>query len=204
MKKVLLSAVAIFAFGFANAQEVKFGAKAGLNISTITGGYLSGTSKTGFHVGGLAEIKLNDKFAIQPELLYSTKGASYNFFGFGFGVNEKEDITLSYIDLPIMAKYFVIERLSIEAGPQIGFLMAAKGPKYNEVNDTTDPKGDVKDAYNSTDFGFNIGAGYELKQGIMFQARYSLGLSDISKSIADEINYKDKNAAFQVSVGYKF
>ena len=62
MKKLLLTAAAVFAFGFANAQEVKFGVKAGLNINTITGGYLSGTSKVGFHVGGLAEIKLSDKF----------------------------------------------------------------------------------------------------------------------------------------------
>lgn len=204
MKKLLLTAAAVFTFGFANAQEVKFGVKAGLNINTITGGYLSGTSKVGFHVGGLAEIKLSDKFAIQPELLLSTKGASYNYYGYGFGNAGEEDIALTYIDMPVMAKFFVIERLSIEAGPQIGFLMSAKGLKYNENTDTYDAKGDIKDNFNSTDFGFNVGAGYELNNGVMFQARYTIGLSDITKEEAGEINYDDKNVGFQLSVGYKF
>ena len=91
-KKVLLTAVAIFAFGFANAQEVKFGVKAGLNMSTVQGGYYSGAVKPGFHIGGLAEIKLNDKFAIQPELLYSLKGSDYNaglgLFGISLGLDK--------------------------------------------------------------------------------------------------------------------
>lgn len=93
MKKIILSVVAIFAFGFSNAQEVKFGAKAGLNLSTITGGNLSGGSRVGFHVGGLAEIGLTEKFAVQPELLLSMKGASYDSFGaFGFDVTPAADV----------------------------------------------------------------------------------------------------------------
>ncbi|RZJ55928.1 MAG: PorT family protein, partial [Flavobacterium sp.] len=38
---------------------------------------------------------------------------------------------LSYLNVPIMAKYYVIEKLSLEAGPQIGFLLSAK----NQVDD---------------------------------------------------------------------
>lgn len=216
MKKLFLSFAAILAFGFSNAQEVKFGAKAGLNVTTITGGVLSGSTKVGFHVGGLAEVSLNEKFAIQPELLLSTKGASFDSFGFGgfedFGVPNSADVSLTYIDLPIMAKYYVIEGLSVEAGPQLGFLMSAKGLKYDDVTDTYDDKGDVKDEYKSIDLAFNIGAGYKLSNGIMFQARYSLGLSDISEDVAaneDDFfgistNYKEKNNGFQISVGYQF
>ena len=36
MKKVLFAAVAVFAFGVSNAQEVKFGAKVGANLSTMS------------------------------------------------------------------------------------------------------------------------------------------------------------------------
>lgn len=213
MKKIILSVVAIFAFGFSNAQEVKFGAKAGLNLSTITGGNLSGGSRVGFHVGGLAEIGLTEKFAVQPELLLSMKGASYDSFGaFGFDVTPAADVNLTYIDLPIMAKYYVIEGLSVEAGPQVGFLMSAKGLTYDDVTDTYDEKGDVKDGYKSIDVAFNIGAGYKLKNGIMFQARYSLGLTDVSEapSVVDpediftNVDYKEKNNVFQISVGYQF
>ena len=198
MKKIILSAIAVLAFGLTNAQGVKFGVKAGLNVTTITGGELSASSKVGFHVGGLVEFKLTDKFAVQPELLFSTKGAKADFGGFTFEQN------LSYIDLPIMVKYFVMEGLSIEAGPQVSFLMSAKG-KADGVSV------DNKKEFSSTDFGFNIGAGYELTSGLFFQARYNLGFSDISKAPPVDpdfpefsINYKEKNNGFQVSVGYKF
>lgn len=192
MKKVFLSIVAILAFGFMNAQTVKFGVKAGLNVSTITGGYYSGGSKVGFHVGGLAEIGINEKFAIQPELLYSMRGASYSFIG----VDEK--LNLSYVELPVIVKYYVIEGLSIEAGPQVGFLTSAQAKADGDSED-------VKDGYKSVDYGFNIGAGYKLKNGIMFQARYNLGLADISDDgDGTGVSYSEKNNAFQVSVGYQF
>jgi hypothetical protein len=197
MKKLLLSVAAVMAFATASAQEVKFGVKAGLNMSSIQGGYYSGAIKPGFHIGGLAEIKLNDKFAIQPELLYSLKGSDYNA-GLGlFGINLGLDkINLSYVDLPIIVKYFPIEHLSVEAGPNVSFLTSAKSVGSSSV--------DVKDNYNTVDYGMNIGAGYELKQGILFQLRYNLGLSDISKTATGATKYSEKNTGFQVSVGYKF
>ena len=196
MKKVFLSIVAILAFGFTNAQTVKFGVKGGLNVTTITGGELSASSKVGFHVGGLAEIKFGEKFAVQPELLYSTKGAKSNY-DFGFGGGDLEN-NLSYIDLPVMVKYFVIEGLSIEAGPQVSFLIDAN-QKFDGESE------DIKEFMNTVDFGFNIGAGYALPNGLMFQARYNLGLMDISKEEDGAFtNYDEKNNGFQISVGYMF
>lgn len=192
MKKIILSIVAVLAFGFSNAQEVKFGAKAGLSVTTVTGGEFSAGSKVGFHVGGLAEIKFGEKFAIQPELLYSTKGASYSLFGLDQKVNY------SYIDIPVMVKYYVIENLSIEAGPQVGVLMSAKA-------ETDGESVDIKDDSKGIDFGFNIGAGYKLSNGIMFQARYCLGLADVSEDVEGAVvNYNEKNNGFQISVGYQF
>lgn len=209
MKKVLLSAIAIFAFGFSNAQQVKFGVKAGLNISSLNGGdsyYGSYGTKVGFHIGGLAEIKINDKFSIQPELLYSLKGTDLSYgYGYGYyGYGTSNKLNLSYIDIPVMVKFYPIQRLSAELGPNVAFLMSAKGLKYDAATGTTDTTGDIKDNYNTVDFGMNIGAGYELKQGIMFQLRYNIGLSDVSKSQNLQKNYTDKNAVIQLSVGYKF
>ena len=192
MKKIILTVVTVLAFGFANAQDVKFGVKGGLNFTNVTGGQFSGTSKVGFHVGGLAEIKFTDKLAIQPELLFSTKGANYNLMG------STSTVNLSYIDIPVMVKYFVIDKLSIEVGPQISLLTSAKRKDPSETVD-------IKEFTNKTDFGLNIGAGYELKGGILLQARYYLGLSDLSKAEPDgEVSYKDKNSGLFLSVGYKF
>ena len=168
MKKLLLTAIAVFALGNVNAQEVKFGVKAGLNLSNINGDDVSdNNSRFSFHVGGLAEIKLADKFAIQPELVYSVQGTKFDTGG-------SDDLVydLQYVNLPIMFKYYVAEKFSLEAGPQIGFLTTAKVKLGDESED-------VKDMFKSTDFGFNLGLGYNITENISAGLRYNLGLSNI-------------------------
>src|SRR5690606_10497575 len=101
-----------------------------------------------------------------------------------------------YISLPVLAKYTIFEGFSVEAGPQIGFLISAK------LEDE-----DVKDGYKSVDFGLTGGAEYELPMGVFFQARYYAGLS----SVVEEVEIFDGtysvdyfNNMFQLSVGYRF
>jgi len=186
MKKIILSAVAIFTLSVVSAQNVKFGVKAGLNSSTFTGDTDDDTkSKIGFNLGGFAEIKISDKFAVQPELLYSTQGAKF----------DEGSTTLGYINIPVMAKFFVAESLSLEAGPQIGFLTSAKS-KFDGVSV------DVKDELKSVDFGLNFGLGYDFTPNVYAGFRYNLGLSNIvdAKGDDDEI----KNSVLSLSIGYKF
>ena len=179
MKKVLLTVAAVMAFGLMNAQEVKYGAKAGLNMSNF-GGDAEGTDmKVGFQVGGFAEIKVSDKFAVQPELDFD-----------GTTVTEN----LNYIVVPVMAKYFAAEKFSIEAGPQIGFLMSAKAKADGESVD-------IKDEFNSTDFGLNVGFGYDFTENIGVGLRYTAGLSNIAKDSGD---FKVNNTNIALTVGYKF
>ncbi|MES2573566.1 MAG: porin family protein [Bacteroidota bacterium] len=182
MKKIILSAVAVLAFGFANAQDVKFGAKAALNVSNLDGD-IDGSSLIGFQVGGFAEIKFSEKFAIQPELVYSTQGAKTEAFG------PEVDIKLAYINIPVLAKYYVAKSFSVEAGPQVGFLLSA------DVDGE-----DVKDIFSSTDFGIAAGLGYDFTENLSAGVRYYLGLSNaLDVSGADS-----KNSVLAVSVGYKF
>jgi opacity protein-like surface antigen len=207
MKKILLSAVAIMALGTAaQAQDMSFGVKAGLNIANVGGDAETAGSRMGLHIGGLAEFKLSETFAIQPELLYSMQGAKMEFVDFNEETfaftTEEEDLKLDYLIIPIMGKYYVTESLSIEAGPQIGFLMSAK------AGDT-----DVKDGYEGVDFGINGGLGYALEGGLFFQARYYLGLTSIVKEVEvpefegfdiEVPEVKAQNNVLSVSVGYKF
>ena len=63
MKKLLLmTAVAVFGFLNINAQEVKFGAKAGVNFATLGGDVEDADGITSFHVGAVAEISISEKF----------------------------------------------------------------------------------------------------------------------------------------------
>lgn len=187
MKKILLTAFAVAAFGVAQAQEeMSFGAKAGLNIANLGGDAETDGSLMGFHVGGVAEFPISENFSVQPEVLYSMQGAKYEFLG------EEADLKLSYINVPILAKYYIMEGLSLEVGPQVGFLMSAKAEDE-----------DVKDGYKSIDFGLNGGVGYKTEMGLFFQARYYAGLSSINEEV-DGMDYKETNNVISFSVGYKF
>jgi opacity protein-like surface antigen len=184
MKKIIFAAAAVFAFGLTNAQETRFGAKGAVNFSNFGGDSEDTDMKVGFAIGGFAEVKLSDKFAVQPELLYSILGA------------KEGDVSanLNYIVIPVMAKYFVADQFSLEAGPQLGILMSAKATDG-------DNSADIKDGFNTTDFGFNFGAGYDVTEDINIGLRYSLGLSNILKDSGD---FKSNNTNIALSFGYKF
>ena len=122
MKKLILcAAIAAFGLSNVNAQEVKFGAKAGVNFANLSGDDADDLdSRTSFHIGGVVNIGISEKFAVQPELVYSSQGAKGNFEGVDV------DYNFDYINVPVLAKFTVAEGFSIEAGPQVGFLMSAK------------------------------------------------------------------------------
>ena len=176
MKKVLfVTAVAVFGWLNVNAQEVKFGAKGGLNFAFVTGDNINKLDPiSDFHAGILAEISISEKFSFQPELLYSGQGSKIN---------------LTYINLPLLGKYYLTKGFSIEAGPQIGYLLSAK-------NGSTD----VKNSYKSIDLGASLGASYTLNNRFIFSARYNLGLSNIND--VSGLSDKNRNGVFQLSIGY--
>lgn len=193
MKKVILAA---FVLGTCTAalaqQQLKFGPKAGVNFANLSG-VDNAEMKTGFHVGAVAEIKFNEKFSIQPEVVYSAQGAKANIG------NIQGKVNLDYINVPILAKYYIVDGFSVEAGPQIGFLVKAEG---KGTVDNVSVTNDIKDNFKSTDFGLGFGLAYDLPIGMFVNARYNLGLSDIrnNTSSGDAI----KNNVIQVGIGYKF
>ncbi len=194
MKKILVFAVlASFSF-FGNAQEesIRFGAKAGLNLANVKGDNENTDMRTSFHVGALAEIPISEKFAFQPELLYSSQGNKVDESDF------ESTTKLDYLQVPLMGKFYVAEGLSLQAGPQVGFLLAANSEGEDNGVDFDE---DVKDQLKTIDFGLNLGAGYQLDMGVFFDARYNLGLSNI---LDDSGDLSVQNSVFQFSVGYKF
>lgn len=192
MKKIFLVAIAVMAFGFTNAQQTRFGIKGGLNVSTLTGEYEDDTkSLVGFHVGGFAEIKVIERLAIQPELLFSAQGARFEGIG-----NDKYDAKLNYLNIPVLAKFYVTKQFTVEAGPQIGFLLSAKIEGE-----------DAKDFYKSADFGFNFGAGYNFTDNFSAGIRYTVGVSGVYDNNNEDLeDYIDssKNSNLALFLGYKF
>ncbi|MBW4361335.1 porin family protein [Flavobacterium taihuense] len=205
MKKIILAAVAVLVFGFTNAQKAQFGIKGGLNVANqiySEDGAPSPSSIIGFHIGGFVEVKMSDKFSIQPEVLYSTQGSKFdmNVDYNGTNYNTEDVFKLSYINIPIMFKYYAAERFSLEAGPQIGFLTSSKldvtvlGQSVSQ---------NAKDLFESVDFGLNIGAGFDFTKNFSAGVRYNFGLANVAKTEGGD-DSTVKNGVFSVSLGYKF
>lgn len=187
MKKTILVTVFLVALSVnMQAQLVKFGIKGGVNYANQTGSDITVNSTnyktsaiTSYHAGLIAEIKLVDSFAIQPELLYSTQGATYK--------NAVEEFRneLGYLSIPVLAKINLNKFVSLEVGPQASFLLSERN------------NFDVKDA-NTFDFAVVGGLGLNITKNIFIQGRYGLGLTDASKDA------QVKNSVVQVSAGIKF
>ncbi|MBF6607252.1 MAG: PorT family protein [Flavobacterium sp.] len=194
MKRITLSIVLLLSLSFANAQDdkgVRFGLKAGLNLANIGGDMEHSSMKAGFHIGGLAEIMLTENFALQPELVFSMQGTKYEYSSPVLDVDE--NIDLAYLNIPLMAKYYVTDAFNIHAGPQIGFLMSAKFGGE-----------DVKERYKSFDFGFGIGTGYNFRENFGIEARYNAGMVNIAAEQDGGGDYKESNSVIQLSFLYKF
>jgi opacity protein-like surface antigen len=215
MKKTIFLMASIFTL-VSYGQDIKYGAKLGLNISSVSGDVSDAKPLIGVHLGGFAEIAINEKFAIQPELLFSTQGAKteYSESDVDFGSYSEESTTkLNYLNVPVLAKYYVAEKFALLAGPQFGFLLSAKEDysvteTFEGVTDSYSESYDAKDFYNSFALSFNIGASYSFTDKIFVDARYNLGLSSIAKDFTDEFgdsySANIKNNVIQFSVGYKF
>lgn len=204
MKKTLLIiALTLGTIVSTQAQEdgIRFGAKAGLNLASISGdGTDDLSTRTALHAGALVEIPISDKFAFQPELLFSAQGAKFDFSDQGF--TDESTFRLSYLNVPLMGKFYVAEGFSIQAGPQIGFLLSAKDVGEDSFNGEYED--DIKDIFKGIDFGVNFGLGYQLDMGLFFDGRYNLGLTDVTDEREGGDDGSNQNAVFQISVGYKF
>jgi hypothetical protein len=196
MKKAFLCLAAIAVTTLSHAQ-VQFGVKAGVNIATATGSGTDNantTSLINFNAGGLVSIPVSAAFSVQPELVYSGQGVK----GSQDGVSVTDNLT--YINVPILAKYMIASGFSVEAGPQIGFLLSAKekATEGGVTQTATIPN------TNSVDFSIAAGVSYLLSSSNLgFDARYNIGLTNVNNGAnasSDEI----KNSVIQIGVFYMF
>jgi hypothetical protein len=180
MKRPILITALLFILSFSTqAQLLQIGAKVGLNYANFSGTDIQTDAITSYHAGLVAEIKLLNKFAIQPELLYTTQGATYKT-AVGDFKNE-----LGYIAIPVLAKIYLSKSFSLELGPQASFLLSEKN-NFN-ANDS-----------NTFDFAVDAGLGLKLTKSLFIQGRYVLGLTEVST------NAQSKNSVLQFSAGLMF
>jgi hypothetical protein len=166
------------------AQSLNFGIKGGANFSNFQGSNANFKTESisSYHAGAFIDLGVSQKFSIQPEILYSTIGAKVSLAG---AVDEFRN-KLGYISIPVLAKLYLIpNRLSIDLGPQVSFLLNEK----ENVN---------LEKSNSYDFSVAGGVTLRVLGPIFVQGRYNLGLNDVKP------NAGVNNRVFQLSAGLRF
>ncbi|WP_031425645.1 porin family protein [Flavimarina sp. Hel_I_48] len=200
MKKgFLLIAMIVFGATAAQAQqEWGFGAKAGINFANISGNdFGDADGRTSFYAGLVGELPIVDNlFSIQPEVMYSGQGFTIaqrdqdNFLD----TDDNTEYQLDYINVPVLAKIYLVEGLSVQAGPSFNF-------KVNEEIDYAplDDDGDINvDEAKGFEVGGVVGLEYKLSSGIFIQGRYNYGFTDI-------LDQGDvHNSVFQAGLGFMF
>lgn len=178
--------------------NVSLGIKAGASLTSFVGadanplGANTYDYRFGFNAGVFANIGFAKLFAFQPELLYSQKGAKLNN-------NSDRGIRMHYVDVPL-AFHVNTDGFFFEAGPQVGFLVAAK-------SEAGSVSVDVKDGYKSVDFGYLAGLGYQLKHGLGVGLRYNGAFTNYPKSYTVgnvTVQQRARNSAFQLYATYSF
>lgn len=211
MKKALIIATALmmlFAVSNLFAQSIGVtgkGLKAGVNMAKYTGTDAADdlSMRTAFAFGGYVTLGMTDLFSVQPELLYSMKGAKWDYTDLSGTVNVTD--RLSYIEIPVLFKVQLVGTPAFKpnfyVGPQFSMLLSAK--EKSEASGQS-AEADIKDNLKSTDFGLvgGVGANFPVGTGsLSLDIRYDLGLSKvIDAAPAPKIN----NSAITFLVGYGF
>jgi len=185
MKKFLILLIAISFSSTASAQGLDFGIKAGVNFASISDA-TGLDNRTGFVGGIFIGGKLGEKLGVQADLLYSQQGAEFNAGNFD----------LNYINVPIVLKYFLTDKLHIHAGPQFGVLIDENA---QTVLGTVIDKIGTKD----TDVSGVVGVGLDLPFGLRADGRYNFGLTDVPDDQEKGFT-KGKNSVITLSLGYSF
>lgn len=217
----MLSLAVLTGLAFSAAAQnspVKFGLKAGVSFANMTASSqnisVSGSNHTSFYVGGTVDIPVEGVFSIQPGLTFIGKGYKYSGSGAVVGVagNVEEKVSPFYLEIPvnILANFQAGDgKFFVGAGPYYAFGITGKHTltqtissaptSFNEnIKFGNDANSDLKRG----DFGLNFLAGYQLKNGLSFNASYGLGLSNILPD--NTMSVKQKNRVFTVGLGFAF
>ena len=145
MKRVVM-AFAMMMFGLTNAQ-VKFGINGGFSSAVVSDDFDELTA--GYYAGVFTEFGIPGFAKMQPAVNY---------------VKFKDD---SYLQIPVIMKFYFLPKVNVQLGPQFAFRLD-----------------DVPDTINKSNFGAAVGLGADLFSGLLIEARYAFQLNNAFKSPA--------------------
>lgn len=174
------------------------GVRGGVTQATFYGDDVASNDfRPGFTGGLFLTYQVNEAFSIQPEVLYSLRGAK-NHFNEAGSLNDVR-VSQDVIEIPVLFK------LSAPLSPITPRIYA--GPSLGFITNTSVDGVDADDAFNDVDFGGVLGGeiAYQIGAGplseVALDGRYNLGFVDLG----DVENFEDvQNSAFTGTMSLRF
>lgn len=202
MMKNLILSLALLLFSAAAFAQASFGIKAGGMMATKVTNSLDHNleiAKLSFVGSAFYSFPISEQFGLQLELLYANKGLEAEARRAIQLIRED----LHYLNLPVMLQYKLKERLILELGPEVGYLI---GQKQIATIGTQRPSPFTKDL----DMAINLGIGYEPINRVLMNLRYNFGIFDITRPFHEvvpgatpEEDRHTANRTLQLTVGYR-
>ena len=207
---------------------------AGINVSDLSSDEeVNYKAKVGFTGGVEAEYGVTPWLGVSLGAMYSQQGAKIKASLSEIGVNDegrmvavlldmKGKLKADYINMPLLANFYVWKGLAVKTGVQVGFLVndkmnvdvamagvtALDTDKITYVDLSTHPTDNFfssfsvegSDVCKSVVFGIPVGLSYEYKN-ITLDARYYFGLTRMDDAEEDPAA---RNRCLSITLGYKF
>ena len=191
-----LAAILLCCSAPAFAEGFQMGVKGGINFADVKFNQSGTTSARWFPlVGAFAILPPHWGVSLQPEVLYSMKGARLG------GKGAPTSLMLDYLEMPMLGRVSMTafgRRIYVVGGPAFGLRVRARTrAEFSGVTEEID----ISDELRRFDLGIAGGGGVELG-ALVFDARYTFGLTDIDKDKTD--GAKARNRVFSLTGGWRF
>lgn len=204
MKKIFTTlAIVLGICSFTKAQTKNdnvFGASVGYGLAYVTSNAAYGTG-TG-HIGGVnftlaGEHYLSESWSLRAKIMYDSKGWGNSYFTDGAHTIAGVYYSMNYITVPLTASFHFGKEKQwyVNGGPYAGFLLSASND-YNHA--------DMKNSYNSTDFGADLGLGIKFplspKLNLFVEYDGQIGFSNILAHNTD--GAQSQRSALNIGVSF--
>jgi hypothetical protein len=212
-RTALVCAACLMVAASAAAQTVTAGVKAGFVLNSIPNAgqvidQITGfesvdvSAKIGLTGGGFVQFAFNERFSLQPEMLFVMKGVNLDLEENLGNASAK----VNYLEFPIFVRFnrALNDTLGgfVMAGPAFGVKVGTGGTLSGVQGAVEGSRDfDIDPAIASRDFGLAFAGGLEW-QKFLIEARYVLGLTDIATDIylhEDSLT----NRSFSIMVGLR-
>ena len=147
------------------AQDFGGGVILGLSTSQVGGDNLAGFHKAGLLLGVFANKSITELLSFQMEMTYIQKGSNNPNMNNPEHPNLLPDISLSYIEVPLLLQYHQSDKLKIEGGVLTAYLVDG------HYNDLSGEMPNEPNPFISYDIGLLLGIDYKYSENISLNTR---------------------------------